>query len=271
MNGEPPVGVLGRGHVGRGVEELFQGHREVVAWDVADDRALPADDLARCEFVFVCVGTPEGPDGSADLSAVHAALGTIPGPKVVLKSTVPPGTTTVLADEYQKDICFWPEYIGESRYHNPFFAERIVDVPFVILGGPSRITQETVDLLLPVLGPTKSYFQCRAIEAELIKYTENTFFASKVTFVNEMRNIASRFGADWHTIREGWLLDPRVSPMHTAAFATDPGFSGKCLPKDLAALIAAASEAGYDPQFLRAIQSSNERFRNAAGSSHDQA
>jgi UDP-glucose 6-dehydrogenase len=68
--------------------------------------------------------------------------------------------------------------------------------------------------------------------------------------------------ADWHTVREGWLLDPRVSPAHTAAFATAPGFGGKCLPKDLAAIIRAATSAGYHPALLTQILHSNQDFRS---------
>ncbi len=106
------------------------------------------------------------------------------------------------------------------------------------------------------------YFQCSAREAEIIKYMENAHLAAKVSFVNEFRRICEAFGADWHTVREGWLLDPRVEPAHTAAFASAPGFGRKCLPKDLNAIIRAASDAGYSPLLLREILSSNARFRS---------
>ncbi len=68
-------------------------------------------------------------------------------------------------------------------------------------------------------------------------------------------------GADWDTVREGWLLDPRVETAHTVAFASAPGFGGKCLPKDLNAIIRTASDAGYSPSLLREILSSNARSR----------
>jgi UDPglucose 6-dehydrogenase len=89
---------------------------------------------------------------------------------------------------------------------------------------------------------------------------ENAYLAAKVSFVNEFRRICETFGADWHTVREGWLLDPRVEPAHTAAFARAPGFGGKCLPKDLCAIIHAATSTGYDPALLREVLRSNERF-----------
>ena len=112
-----------------------------------------------------------------------------------------------------------------------------------------------------MLGPSKIYFQCAAREAEVIKYMENTYFATKVTFVNEFCEICRVFGADWHTVREGWLLDPRVEPMHTAVFPADRGYAGKCLPKDTDAIIHAAPQAGYRPQLLAEVVRSNARFR----------
>src|SRR4249919_451265 len=112
------------------------------------------------------------------------------------------------------------------------------------------------------MGPTKRYFQCEAIDAELVKYAENAFFALKIGFVNEYRRICEAFGSDWHTVREGWLLDPRVSPMHTAAFADSPGFGGSCLPKDLLAIITAAQAAGFEAPLLRQVSASNAVIRS---------
>ena len=90
---------------------------------------------------------------------------------------------------------------------------------------------------------------------------ENIYFATKVTFANEMRKVCEAFGADYWMVREGWALDPRVDPMHTAVFPQNPGFGGKCLPKDLNALISAAREVGYEAEFFQEVWRSNKRFR----------
>jgi UDPglucose 6-dehydrogenase len=260
------VGVIGLGSVGRAVERLFvEAGYEVVGWDVADGAVYPREELGDTDFCVISVDTPTVA-GRTDLSSVEEAVGQLPCERILLKSTVPPGTTERLSRRFKRKICFWPEYIGQSQYHNPYFASRIADVPFVVLGGVPEIRQWFIDQLLPVLGPTKTYFQCASREAELIKYAENAYFATKVTFVNELRRIAEAFGADWHTVREGWLLDPRVEPMHTAAFAASPGFSGRCLPKDLEAIVGAAQDAGYDPDLLAEVLRSNERIRG----SHEQ-
>jgi UDPglucose 6-dehydrogenase len=255
------VGVIGLGHVGGSVCELFADHVRLVTWDRTDDRPYPDAALASCDFVVVCVDTPPTADGSADVSSVVQATARLPCDRVLLKSTVPPGTTTRLVQSTGKRICYWPEYVGESRYHNPFFSSKIEEVPFVILGGEPADRRWFIDRLLPVLGPTKTYFQCDAVEAELIKYAENAYFAAKITFVNEFRRICEAFSADWHTVREGWLLDPRVEPMHTAAFEDDPGFEGKCLPKDVRAIIAAAEDRGYTASFLAQVLATNATIR----------
>jgi Predicted UDP-glucose 6-dehydrogenase len=256
------VGLIGLGVVGRAVHDLFAdaGH-EVVGWDRADGGVYPADELEQCEFCVICVDTPTR-DGQADVSAVERAVSEVRCQRLLLKSTVPPGTTDRLAAEHGREICFWPEYVGQSSYHNPYFPKRIADVPFVVLGGEPSARTWFIDRLLPILGPTKQYFQCSAREAEIVKYTENAYFAVKITFVNEMRRLAEAFGADWHTVREGWLLDPRVEPMHTAAFSRSPGFGGGCLPKDLEALVGAAAESGYEARFLREVLAANNRFRS---------
>lgn len=255
------VAIIGQGVVGSSMSRLLDPHYGLVTWDLKDVVPYPEAEIARSRIAFVCVGTPRAPDGSADLSQVEAAVSILENDLVVLRSTVPPGTTDRLAHQYGVNVCFWPEFIGESDYFNPHFPSEEVEVPFVTIGGPPELRREVIDFLLPILGPTKTYFQCTAKEAEIAKYVGNSFFAAKVTFANEVRRICNALDADWHTVREAWMLDPRISPMHTAAFSEAPGFSGKCLPKDLDALIEASKAAGYDPLFLDAVRESNARFK----------
>jgi UDPglucose 6-dehydrogenase len=137
--------------------------------------------------------------------------------------------------------------------------------PFSIVGGLPALRRSLINDLCSVLGPEKTYFQCSAIEAEIIKYMENAYLATKVTFVNEFFEICKAFDADWHTVREGWLLDPRFERSHSAVFPDNRGFAGRCLPKDMNAIIEAVRAAGYDPQLLRSVLESNRRFGGDAG------
>jgi len=259
------IGIIGMGHVGRAMRDLFVRHAEVVTFDIAGREDYPAQELSTCDLGVICVDTPPGPGGECDMRNVREAIGRLPVSRVLLKSTVAPGTTDLLSAGTGKQICFSPEYVGESTYHNPYWAGGPAEVPFVVLGGEPQVRQWMIDLLLPVLGPTKVYFQCSALEAEVIKYMENSYFAMKVAFVTEFSRICGAFGADWATVREGWLLDPRIERMHTAVFPGAPGFGGKCLPKDLRAIIEAAAAAGYRPALLEEVLRSNHRFRGDAG------
>jgi UDPglucose 6-dehydrogenase len=256
------IAIIGMGHVGKAMHGLLHQHAEIVTYDIARASRYPAQELAACDAGVICVDTPTGEGGACDTTHVRVAIERIPISTILIRSTIPPGTTDLLASITGKQICFSPEYVGESTYHHPFWPDGDRDVPFLILGGDPAARRQFIDLLQPVLGPARTYFQCTAIEAEIIKYMENAYLATKVTFVSEFRRICETFGADWHTVREGWLLDPRIEPTHTAAFASAPGFSGKCLPKDLAAIIRAAIDAGYHPHFLTEVHYSNQRFRS---------
>jgi nucleotide sugar dehydrogenase len=254
------IGIIGMGHVGATMHDLFKEHAELTTYDITDAQPYPQDQLAACDFAVVCVGTPADGSGACDTSHVYDAVKRLPTPRVLLKSTVPPGTTEHLVEVTGKQICFSPEYVGQSTYYQPYFDGSATSVPFTIFGGDPPVRQWFIDRLLPVLGPTKVYFQCTAREAELIKYMENAYFATKVTFVKEYNGNCQALGADWHTVREGWLLDPRIEPMHTAVFPASRGFGGRCLPKDMSAIVHSATRAGYQPDFLSEALRSNDRF-----------
>ena len=189
-------------------------------------------------------------------------VGWIETPLVIIKSTVSPGTTDLLACTFHKPLIFSPEYCGESSYWSPYqFHQSVVETPFFIFGGPKLLTSRAVDIYMKIGGPTKRYVQTTATEAELAKYMENCFYATKITFCYEMAKICRAFGVDYNEVRELWLNDPRINPMHTAVFSdNDRPFSGKCLPKDLSSLIHDAEMGGVNPGLLRAVQHENQSW-----------
>jgi UDPglucose 6-dehydrogenase len=256
------VAIIGMGTVGHAMAELFEGRAELVTYDIATTREYPKVELAECDFAVVCVNTPEMPDGSCDTTRVEEAVATLPLDRVLLRSTVSPGTTDRMARATGKRICFAPEYVGESPYEDAPW-KKAADVPFLIVGGRPADRRWIIDRMVGILGPTYVYYQCSAVEAEVIKYMENAFLATKVAFVNEFYRICEVVGADWHTVREGWLLDRRVGKSHSAVFPDHLGFDGKCLPKDLHAIVAASAAAGYRPELLVEVTRSNTRHRGA--------
>ncbi|MCP4303508.1 MAG: UDP-glucose/GDP-mannose dehydrogenase family protein [bacterium] len=255
------VGVVGLGHVGRQVVRLFEdvGWR-VVTYDKNDRQPYPQTDLAAADLIVVCVNTPNGESGDQDLSFLESALECIPTSCLVaIRSTVLPGTTAKMATRFDMRLVHWPEYFGETRYANHHWPDESSQVPFSIVGGPTELVGEFLDILSQIHGPEHTLYGCTAEEAELIKYMENSYLAAKVTFVNEFFDIATAVGADWHRVREGWLLDPRVSRSHSSVFVEQRGFGGRCLPKDLAALNRMLSVMAIDAPMLTSLETSNSR------------
>lgn len=252
------VGVIGVGHVGAITRDALAFRAHVVTYDIAYDAQYPRTDFAECDFLVVCVNTPPTPQGPADLSQVHAAFEQMPpGVPVILRSTVPPGTSAMLAEKYDREVIFWPEYIGETKFVVQTM-DQLKKAPFQIFGAaPSPALSTWTDLVAESYGPLVRIYRVAPVEAEIIKYMENCFFAVKTTFVNEFRSLCDALDADWQSVREGWLLDPRIERDHSDAFRSAPGFGGRCLPKDVAAILARADEIGASMPLLDAVKQIN--------------
>lgn len=244
------VVIVGAGYVGTGMLKIFPDA------DIVDPaKGRPYTD-EHYDLAVICVPSPMNPDGSCDTGIVRYAVKKINADLILVKLTVAPGTCMDLVFTTAKNIVFSPEYMGESKYWTPPEFPSPTDPVshgFVILGGFTPHCSQVADILMPILGPATRFRFMGHIEAELVKYAENSFFSLKVTFANELRRICERAGANYHQVREGWLDDPRVGPMHTAAFKRAPGFSGKCLPKDTAALAAYCRTLGMNPKLLDAV------------------
>lgn len=255
------IEIIGYGVVGKGMVNLFKGRFRLLI----NDPALKFASGEIADLAVVCVPTNMLPDGSADISIVEDVVSNCDSPLILIKSTVPPGTTEYLSKKYNKNICFSPEYMGESTYYTPFWKypdpTNAASHTFVIIGGEKA--SDIANYFMKVMSVDTVYHLCSATEAELIKYAENTFFATKVTFCNEFYDICKAFGVDWKGVREGWLLDPRINKNHTLVFDDDRGFGGKCFPKDTNAIVKAAEVKGYTPNLLKAVLAVNEKIRNA--------
>jgi UDPglucose 6-dehydrogenase len=261
--------ISGYGYVGKAVVEMLKGYYELIIYDPAYKPEKKEylefvdnfKESKECVLGIVCVPTPSKENGECDTSFVEERIEKIESPLILIKSTIEIGTTDKLKEKYHKRIVFSPEYVGESKYFNPYFSNNMKETPMLILGGEKEDTSQIIDILAPILGPTKYYYQTSAKAAEIAKYMENTFFALKVTFCNEMYEICEKAGVDYWDVREAWLLDPRINRMHTSVFKKDRGFGGKCYPKDVKALIRYAEKIDYDPKLLKEIIYSNKRFR----------
>jgi UDPglucose 6-dehydrogenase len=261
------VAVIGYGYVGKAVKEYFDSHFDVLIYDIAMPlESASKDEINEADLAVISVPTAMKKDGTANLSAVESTLKWLQTPFILIKSTVPPGTTRMLSEKYDKKIAFSPEYIGEGHYHVPFWKgypdpTDMKRHDFMIVGGPKEVTIPILSFFKTVQGAEPRYMQTDSTTAELVKYMENSFLATKVTFCNEFFNISEALGIDYDELRELWLMDGRVGRSHTAVFRDKRGFGGKCLPKDVNALVQASVSAGYNPRLLKAVLGTNDRIR----------
>jgi UDPglucose 6-dehydrogenase len=264
------VAIVGHGYVGRAHAEFFKHKFEVVLYDPPQgftDRAA----ANAADFAVVCVPTEMLKDGGADVSIVEETLSWLRTPLIVIKSTVPPGTTARLGKKYKiaDRLVFSPEFIGEGGYPVPYWQEvpHPTDMRLhshFIFGGPRKAAEQAAAYIAAVRGPFAGYHLTDASTAELAKYMENCWIAAKVTFCNEFFDLAESFGVSYTALRELWLLDGRVGSSHTLVYPHKRGFDGKCIPKDINAMAHAAEEAGIRVPFLRSIIAQNERVRRTA-------
>ena len=217
-------------------------------------------------LVFLCLPTPEGADGRADLRYIEAVIDELAnqvneGTLFVIKSTVPPGTVASLRKRLADlgspaRVASHPECLREGRAVDDFMEpDRIVigaydDDDADLIASLYR----TLDTNFVVTDPTSS---------EMIKYANNSYLAARLTFANALANLCEAVGADVIDVIHGIGLDHRIGPHF---LQPGPGYGGSCFPKDTAALIGVAEDAGYDFNLLKAVISADdEQRRRVAG------
>jgi UDPglucose 6-dehydrogenase len=249
------VAIVGFGAVGRSIKEQFP---QAVAFD--EPLGIGSrDEVNRCEYAFVSVPTPMAADASCDTSIVEGVIDWIESDYIIIRSTVGVGTTERLVAQTGKNIVFQPAYGPAETPDHPFNDPR--NIRWLILGGDRKNTSAVANLYKTTYNSELVIHQTDSRSAELAKYMENCFLALKVTFCNEFFDIAERVGVDYDELRELWLLDPRIGRSHTFVFPDDRGFGGKCLPKDVNAVVALAKEHRYDADLLQATLRANDKMR----------
>jgi len=239
---------------------LEKGLDALVAGGVASGalRFVPAaaEAVVDAEFVFLCVPTPQGEDGAADLSYVAATAEEIaphlaPGAVVVNKSTVPVGTVTLVQRITGRDdiiVVSNPEFLREgTAVEDSLHPDRIV------VGADDDRAASAVAELFAATGAPRIVTDTTT--AETIKYASNAFLATKLSFVNELAGVCESVGADVRDVILGLGYDKRIG---FEFLRPGPGWGGSCLPKDTSALVHIAEQAGYDFALLRGAIAGNE-------------
>lgn len=217
------------------------------------------------DVIFIAVGTPPNPDGSANLSYIIAATEAIADelakshaeyPVIVVKSTVPPGTTKNVVEpiirrknpDLSFGICMNPEFLREGRAVEDFLhPDRIV-----VGSSDPKTIRIMHELYTGIAAPI---IDVDPTAAEMIKYTSNALLATKISFANEIGNLCKQLGVNVYEVMAGVGMDSRVSPKFLNAGC---GFGGSCFPKDVSALASIAREHGVTPTLLNAVLAVND-------------
>ena len=225
--------------------------------------------LNDCDFIFVTVGTPQSENGTIDLSMIKKSITTIgkalhknnKNPIILIKSTVIPGTikNTILPILEKKSnkkegkdfgLISNPEFLQESS--------AIKDTKFphaVVLGGQETKYMRKANNFFSKFHPKTPIIITNHQTAEMIKYANNSFLATKISFINQLSNICQNIpGANIDDIAKTIGLDPRIGKLFLNA---GPGYGGSCLPKDMKALINFANNVGINPTLLNAVEEIN--------------
>lgn len=213
--------------------------------------------LAGAGVVFLCLPTPQGEDGSADLSYVMGAIDQIKdlledGAVVVNKSTVPVGSAQKVAAALGRSdvaVVSNPEFLRQGTAVLDF-----LHPTRVVIGGDDAAAIDRVAVLYA--GVDAPILRMKTASAEALKYAANAFLATKLTFINAMADICEVVGADIFDVAEGIGLDPRIG---SDMLRAGPGWGGSCFPKDTRALVNIAASGGYDFALLRGVIETNDQ------------
>jgi len=262
------IGIIGNGFVGSALVGGFSLTVETLSVYDRDERlsnSTLAELVEKSEIIFLCLPTPMAKLGFCDLGIINDVLKEVVSLDIdlqnkvfVIKSSIPPGTTSKISNEYpQVKFVFNPEFLTERTARLDF-----INSSRIVIGGATEDVEKVEELYrlrFPYTKIIKTDFQT----AEMIKYMANCFFSTKISFMNEMKQISDAANADWDVAKEGLMADGRVGNSHVNVPGHDGshGFGGKCFPKDINALIYKAEELGVEPLVLKAAWKKNLEVR----------
>ena len=265
------IGIIGKGFVGSAVAHGFSsacGYDGVIR--VYDSNPMLSthsldETINESNFLFISVPTPSNTNGSVNLDILYNCINDIQcnlngnNPVILIRSTVVPGTTQALSDKFPDlNIVFNPEFLTERSANFDF-----INQARFVLGGDSSSTNVVAELFRDRFGSQIPIIETTYETAELIKYMCNTYFATKISFLNEMKLIADQVNVNWDDAMNGFLSDGRIGHSHTNIPGHDgkKGFGGSCFPKDVQAIIHYAKSLNIDLGTLEGAWKTNLKIR----------
>jgi len=258
------IGVVGNGFVGKATQLLGGTNIEMLVYDIDPKKSIPKnmkiDKLCKCDIIFIGVPTPMNKDGSCFLGMVEDAIKNVKKvvdtqkTHIVLRSTVPPGTSDKL------DVFFMPEFLTEKKWPSDF--KNCKDWIFGLKENSEENDnfKNKINNLFNIAKDNGSIMYNKlhfvtAKEAEMMKYFRNVFLSVKVGVCNEMEQYCSTSGINYDVVRKLGCLDPRITESHTMVPGHDGkrGFGGTCFPKDINSLRHEMTQKGIEPIILNSV------------------
>ncbi|MBT3463631.1 nucleotide sugar dehydrogenase [archaeon] len=260
------LGIIGQGYVGTAVKEIMSKYYEIQTFDIDKKKSSTgsiSELVTNNDIIFICVPTPMNKDGSCNTNIVEDVIEKInfvgkDDIIVVIKSTIPPGTTDMLNKKYNYlSIVFNPEFLTEANFIDDFKNQ-----DRIIIGGPRPATTKVRQMYSKSF-PNAHIIKTSSTHAEMVKYMTNSFLATKVSFANEMKMLCDNLDIDYDKVIEYATHDERLGKSHWAVPGPDGklGFGGSCFPKDLNALMYMSEELGIYPHMLHGAWNTNLKVR----------
>ncbi len=269
------LGIIGQGFVGSAIYEGLKSFYEVSTYDIDPNKCNSTLEhvCETSDIVFVCLPTPMMKTGQCDTRILEDAIRgidevccnkrPIDRPILVIKSTVPPGTTARIENQYTSrpdaspdmQVCFSPEFLTEANSFEDFKNQNRI-----IIGGNGA---KKVKQVLRRPFPKIPIVVTKSETAEMVKYFTNCFLATKVIFANQMYEVCEGANIDYDKVCEYALHDNRIGKTHLAVpgHDGDRGFGGHCFPKDLSGIIHFFESLGGDANFLKCVREKNLSVR----------
>lgn len=257
----PKIGIVGLGFVGNAIKIAMEDRCQIYVVDKDSTKGTHSfSDLKECEAVFVSVPTPFGDDGKCDTGILEYALSQLKDYTgvIISKCTAPPLIYKELNERYP-NLVHAPEFLTAANAVQDYIGGK-----FIIIGGRVQAYIEFAEKIIKIGQPDANLVEhCSIEEASLAKYTINSFLATKVTFMNEIYQLANAVGADYDHLSRMITLDTRIGKSHMAVPGLDGqfGFGGMCFPKDTSALIKIAEEVDTQLNVLDAAVKKNTLLR----------
>ena len=262
------VGIVGNGTVGQATALLQCNDISVIIYDIQPEKCVPEnttlEEVAKCEWVFICLPTPIGFHGSCQTDYIKEVIASLreynTQAHLVIRSTVPPGVCRSFG------VHSMPEFLREEHWESDFRDQ----TDWVVGVNDHLPSAQAFKTALQELLTSAKEAECikgdqidflKAEEAELVKYARNAFLCTKVSFFNEIENFSKRLGVDFDSVRQAVCKDSRIGDSHSQVPGPDGkrGFAGKCLMKDLSALCLSMESYGVAPIMLRPVLGRNIR------------